>query len=127
MEANPSRNRLRRFAPLLLAAGLFVSLSPLLQNAPSERQVELRLRDPSTIIGLETSWSEGTDADLGLPVQGSSWRFTRGQAPASLRNSVRLPDGTYTLEVTVIRDEDRDMTRRAITLGDAESITVSIH
>ncbi|EYF07888.1 Hypothetical protein CAP_6910 [Chondromyces apiculatus DSM 436] len=115
---------MRRLAPLLLVLGLFIIVGPLLRQTPREHEVELRLATPDTIVGVELTWFEGDESGSQEPLAGGSWRFTQGQAPRSLSTPVRLPDGSYSLEIIVDRTSGRDSARRSIVLGDAERITV---
>ncbi|KYF59203.1 hypothetical protein BE08_40430 [Sorangium cellulosum] len=119
----------RRLAPAILVAGVLLGGSVLFKGLPEEREIELRLDDASTVVQLDVTWtdrsaSEGA-ADV-APVHGSSWRFAEGTAPKALLTKVRLPDGLYNLEIAVARTRGRDVTSRAITLGDASRITFPV-
>ncbi|WP_437641197.1 hypothetical protein [Sorangium sp. So ce854] len=119
----------RRLAPAILVAGVLLAGSVLFKGMPEEREIELRLDDASTVVQLDVTWtdrspSEGA-ADV-APVHGSSWRFAEGTAPKALLTKVRLPDGLYNLEIAVARTRGRDVTSRAITLGDASRITFPV-
>jgi hypothetical protein len=47
-------------------------------------------------------------------------------APRSVHTTVRLPDGSYGVEITVARTQGGGSTRRAISLGDAEQIMLPV-
>jgi hypothetical protein len=115
----------RRLAPLILVGGLLAVGSILLPRLPKEREVEVRLEDAATVVGLDLAWTDATAGD-GISLQGSSWRFAPGTAPRSLHTTVRLPDGAYALEITVDRTLGRDSTRRTIDLGASERITLPV-
>jgi hypothetical protein len=130
--APPRRSLPRRFAPLILVAGVIASAFILIPRLPRERRVELRLEDASTIVGVQIDWlassrrapsPEVTKED---PVQGASWRFAEGSAPPSVTAKVRLPDGPYDLEIVVERVGRADVVHRSITLGDADQITIPV-
>lgn len=121
---------MRRLAPFVLLGGILVASAPLISRLPRERQIELRLDDAATVVGLDLAWidarpSEARGGDDEM-LQASSWRFAPGTAPRTLHTTVRLPDGPYGVEITVARTLGSDSTRRSITLGDAEQITLPI-
>lgn len=120
----PARSRLRRLAPFVLLAGAAVSAISILPHLPRERRLELRLEEPSTIIGVQLDWSTATSGDE--PLQGSTWRFAPGSAPRLLPATVRLPDGSYDVDIRVDRVDQTQTVRRSITLGDADRITVPV-
>jgi len=120
------RSRWRRFAPVIVALGAAAALSQLVPHWPHERQIELRLDHPASVTAVEVAWLRNGDA-----VQGGSWRFAQGAAPPSLTTTIRLPNGAYDVDIEVERsgaevdENDRRLTmRRAITLGDAERISL---
>lgn len=112
-----------RYAPLLLLAGGVGAAYVLVPNMPRERVVELRLDDASTVTGVDVAWAPAGSADA---VQGGAWHFAAGKAPTSIDAPVRLPDGRYTLDVTVERGARREAFHRVITLGDGDRITVRL-
>lgn len=125
----PHRTWMRRIAPLLLAVGLVVGVGPLLQRLPQEREIDLRLEDAATVVGLDLAWINADSSEAqgeGDALQASSWRFTPGTAPRSLRTRVRLPNGAYSVEITVSRTVGGGTTRRSITLGEADRVTLPI-
>ena len=126
MEA-PSTRRvwMRRIAPLLLVAGLGIAVAPLLGSFPREREVDIRVSDAADVVGIDLTWTEAPGGE-GDALQASSWRFAPGTAPRSLRTTVRLPDGAYDVAITVSRTLGSESTHRAITLGDADRITLPI-
>ncbi|MGK3993885.1 hypothetical protein [Sorangium sp. So ce1024] len=119
----------RRLAPAILVAGVLLAGSVLFKGMPEEREIELRLDDASTVVQLDMTWTDRSASD-GVadvaPVHGSTWRFAEGTAPKALLTKVRLPDGRYDLEIAVARTRGRDVTSRAITLGDASRITFPV-
>lgn len=124
--ASPLRARLRRFAPLVLLAGAALSITSIIPRIPRERHLELRLDEPSSIVGVYLDWAP-SDRAGDEPLQGSTWRFAAGSAPRLLPVVVRLPDGSYALEIRVERVGHTQTVRRSITLGEAERITVPVH
>ncbi len=119
---------MRRLAPLILVAGLLVGGSILLPQLPKEREIELRIDDAATVVGLDVAWTDasGRASGEGTSLHGSSWRFAPGTAPRSLVTRVSLPDGSYALEITVDRTLGHGSERRSIDLGDADRITLPI-
>jgi len=121
---------MRRVAPFVLIGGLLVATAPLVPRIPKERDVELRLEDATTVIGLDLAWIDAQPGDAQgqgeEALQASSWRFAPGAAPRSIHTTVRLPDGAYGVEITVARPQGSDSIRRSITLDDAERITLPI-
>ncbi|AUX43096.1 hypothetical protein SOCE26_045370 [Sorangium cellulosum] len=119
----------RRFAPLLLIAGVLLGGRILFSEVPEEREVELRLDEAATVVQLDVTWTDRSSGDgdaAATPVHGSTWRFAEGTAPRSVVSKVRLPDGRYDLEIAVDRSGGRDTTHRAVTLGDADKITLPV-
>ena len=122
--APPARSRLRRLAPFVLLAGAAVSAISIHPHLPREPRLELRLEEPSTIIGVRLDWSTATSGDE--PLQGATWRFAPGSAPRLLPATVRLPDGSYDVDIRVERVDQTQTVHRSITLGDADRITVPV-
>lgn len=119
----------RRFAPLLLVAGAVLAGGVLVDRLPKERHVELRLEDAATVRQLDVIWSEPAARQHGgdvTPVHGSTWRFAEGTAPKSVQTTVRLPDGPYDLQIEIDSTRGRATSRRTITLGDADRITLPV-
>ncbi|WP_437786172.1 hypothetical protein [Sorangium sp. So ce1097] len=119
----------RRLASAILVAGVLLAGSVLFKGLPEEREIELRLDDASSVVQLDVTWTDRSASDGAAdvaPVHGSSWRFAEGTAPKALLTKVRLPDGLYDLEIAVARTRGRDVTSRAITLGDASRITFPV-
>jgi hypothetical protein len=121
-------SRLKRFSPFVLVAGLIASAVYFIPHVPRERQVELRLEDPSAVVGVELSWSaiDNAERNEGEPLGGTTWRFKAGAAPALLKAPAHLVDGRYALEITLDRAGDRAHVRRLITVGDDARITVPL-
>ena len=124
----------RRAAPLLVLAGAGLASLVLVPRVPHERGVGLRLPDAGSVTGLDVAWAPAPRADgAGVatasgeePVQGGSWHFASGAAPATVETRVHLPDGRYELNVTIERGSSREAFRKVITLGDADHILVPL-
>ncbi|MFT3763920.1 MAG: hypothetical protein QM820_00095 [Minicystis sp.] len=113
-----------RFAPLLLLAGGAGAAYFLAPHVPKERTVELRLDDAASVTGVDLAWAPiGNETEA---VQGGAWHFAAGKAPAAIAAPVRLPDGRYTLDVTVERGAAHEDFHRVITVGDTDRITVRL-
>jgi hypothetical protein len=119
--ARPKRSRFVRIAVLLGALGAAALILP---RVPRDREIELRINDPASIVAIDLAWSRDDAAHE--PIRGGSWRFTPGQAPRSLNTSVHLPNGRYALDVTVERTEGRDELHRVIELTDTDHVTIPL-
>jgi hypothetical protein len=99
----------------------------LFPRIPRERHLELRLDEPSSIVGVHIDWT-ATSAPVSSdePLQGSTWRFNPGSAPRLLPATVHLPDGSYAVEIRVDRVDQTETVRRSVTLGDADRIIVPV-
>jgi hypothetical protein len=120
---------MRRLAPFVLVVGCLAATAPLLRHVPRERQLEVRLDNAETVIGLDLAWIEDSKDAPGeddVALQASSWRFAPGAAPRSVHTTVRLPDGPYGVDITVVRTHGGGSTRRAIMLDDAERIMLPV-
>ena len=117
----PKRSRFTRIVVLLGALGAAAVILP---RIPRDRQIELRIEDPTTVVAIDLAWSR--DDSVGEPIRGGSWRFAAGQAPRALTTSVHLPSGRYTVDVTIERTEGRDELHRVIELADADHVTVPL-
>lgn len=113
----------RRFAPLVLLAGAAAAAFTLVPHLPKERQIELRLDEVASIVDVELSFARSAD---GEPVQGNSWHFGAGRAPASLTTSVNLPDGRYEVDISVQRTQERQSIHRVISVGSSDQITIPV-
>ena len=121
------RPRWRRLAPLVLVGGAGAALASLVPHWPHERQVEFRIEDPSTVVGLDVAWMDlAKNRSFGDTVQEGRWNFAPGAAPGAVVATVRLPDGNYEVDVTVKRADGARSLRRTLTLGDGERITVML-
>jgi hypothetical protein len=127
------RSFAHRFAPLILVAGVVAAAAIVIPRVPRERQVELRFEDAATIVGVHLDWvaSTGRSASAAArpeseALQGTTWRFSAGAAPSFVATTVRLPDGSYDLEILVERVGRTDAVRRSLTLGDADRIAVPV-
>jgi hypothetical protein len=104
--------------------GALGAASLILPRVPRDRQVELRVDAPATIVAIDVAWSrDDHDAE---PIQGGSWRFAPGQAPRSLTTSVHVPNGRYAVDVTIQRTEGRDELHRAIDFTDSDHVTIPL-
>lgn len=115
----------RRGAPLLLIAGALAGALLVAPKVPREHRVELRLPDASTVTGVDVAWASAA-APRAEAVQGGSWHFASGSAPAVLDARVHLPDGRYALDVTVERGSAREGFHKVITLGESDHILVPL-
>jgi hypothetical protein len=135
-QAQPRRSLAHRFAPLILVAGVIAAAAIVIPRVPREREVELRFEDAATIVGVHLDWLASTGraasaAARSAPpeseaLQGTTWRFSAGAAPSFVTTTVRLPDGSYDLEILVERVGRTDAVRRSLTLGDADRIAVPV-
>ncbi|WP_437321372.1 hypothetical protein [Sorangium sp. So ce385] len=119
----------RRLAPVILVAGALFAGSVLFKSMPEEREVELKLDDAATVVGLDVTWTDpsaGQRATEAAPVIDSSWRFAEGTAPRTVLTKVSLPDGLYHVEIAVDRKRGHDVTSRTVTLGDSSRITLFV-
>ncbi len=119
--APPKRSRLVRIAVLLGALGVAAVVLP---SVPRDRQIEFRVEDAASVVAIDLTWSR--DEGPGEPIRGGSWRFAPGEAPRSLSQTVHLPSGRYTVDVTVERTDKRDELHRVIELADADHVTVPL-
>lgn len=92
---------LRRFAVLIIVAGGLVAYRFIKPYLPHEHPVAYRFDpDAAAVTELETSWTRA-DAPESEPVSHARYHFDPGTAPRELRATVRAPDGSYLLELTV--------------------------
>jgi hypothetical protein len=117
----PTRSRFARIALLVGALGAAALILPRL---PRERQIDFRIDDTASIVGIELAWSR-EDGD-GEAVQGGSWHFAPGQAPRSLTTTVNVPNGLYAVDIIVERTGGRDELRRVIDLSSTDRVTVPL-
>jgi hypothetical protein len=109
---------------MVFLVGALAAAAVILPRLPHEHQIEFRVEDAPSVVGIELAWSrEDGDAEA---VRGGSWRFAPGQAPRSLTTSVNLPSGRYAVDVTIERTGGRDELHRVIELGDADHVTVPL-
>jgi hypothetical protein len=87
---------------LLVAAGLG-AYAMVDRELPRDRAIVFELGEGATdVTGLEASWTRARkDSDEAYLT--TRWHFARGTAPARLHAQVRLPDGTWDVEVAVER------------------------
>lgn len=121
-------NARRRVATLALVGGGALAAYLLGPHVPRDRTVQLRFESAATVTGVEVAWTPSREAGAREPdaLQGAAWRFGAGTAPARLDMPVRLPDGRYRLDVTVVRGAEQEQFQRPITLGDSDHMTVSL-
>jgi hypothetical protein len=119
--------RRRRFLPLLLIAGVVASLAPLAPHRPQERHVDFRLEDDrASVTRFDVDWTR-LDGDVaGDVVMGSSRGFETGQAPEIVNLTVRLPNGSYALDIRIEHADHTDAIQRRVTLGDADRILIPL-
>jgi hypothetical protein len=116
------QSRWRRFTPLLLVAAAVAVGSILLPKLPREREIELKVADPASIVSVDVSWSAGDE-----PIHGGTWRFSPGKAPAAVISRVSLPDGRYDVDVRVSRVEgDPQSWHRSVDLEKVEHMTLRV-
>jgi len=120
---SPEPPKRRRWAPLILVAGAIAAAVFLVPRLPKQRKVELRLDDASTIVEVELSVARSSD---GEPVQGNTWHFAPGSAPASLLTSMSLADGRYEIDITVQRTDRRQSIHRVIALDNSDQIAIPV-
>lgn len=120
--------RRRRFLSLLLVAGVVASLAPLAPLRSREHQIDFRIDDDvASVTRFDVDWTR-LDGDVaGDLVAGSSRHFERGRAPEIVNVSVRLPDGSYALDVRIEHADRVDAIKRRVHLGDADRITIPLH
>lgn len=118
-----SRPARSSFARLALLVGALGAAAVILPRLPRERQIDFRLEDAASIVGIELAWSheEGGEA-----VQGGSWHFAPGHAPRSLTTTVHLPNGRYVVDVAVERTGGRDDLHRVIDLTSTDHVTIPL-
>ena len=93
---------IRRFAPLLLVAAALGAYAMLDRELPHDRDVVIELGDAPDLTGLEVSWLRARkDSDEAYLT--TRWHFARGAAPSRLNARVRLPDGSWNVEVAIER------------------------
>lgn len=117
----PARSR---FGRLLLLVGALGAAAVILPRLPRERQIDFRIENAASIVGIELAWSR-EDGD-GEAVQGGAWHFAPGQAPRSLTTTVHLPNGRYAVDITVERTDGRDDLHRVIDLTSTDHVTVPL-
>lgn len=95
------RERWRRAAPLVLAAGALLAWSLLGPRLPKDHRVVVRLGEAATRVTLvELAW---TEPGGGEPAAGTSLRFAPGAAPRALETTVHLADGPWDVAIAVER------------------------
>jgi hypothetical protein len=114
----------RRLGFFLLVGGGVLAAAQLLPRWPHERHLSLRLDDPSTVTSVDLAWTrQGYD---GEPSAGSSWRFPAGKAPRRVEGAVKLPNGTYEVEITILRTDSSQTIHRSVALEGADDVVLPL-
>ena len=125
-----SRTWRTRVAPLALVAGAFAVSYAFAPKIPQERRVRFVFRQPASIEGFEATWSSAVSAKApeneADALVTARWSFPRGTNPASVVETVNLPDGAYTLDVSAHRAGRLVASRKAVRLEQASEVTVHI-
>jgi ferric-dicitrate binding protein FerR (iron transport regulator) len=121
----------RRLLPLLLVVAGGICVALLSPHAPRSRSVDFRIEeDHASVVRLDVTWSRvhGDKKGASKPdtVAGGSYRFEPGTAPKIIRTNVRLPNGTYALDITLERADHSASIQRTVTLGDSDQITIPL-
>src|SRR5262249_3035022 len=100
-------------------------------RVPKDRHIDLAIEQPLTVTGVDVTWFRASDADRDgeraeEPLRGASFRYSAGTAPRNINYIVRLPDGSYRVELVVRRGEQAESVWRSVTLGDADQITLRL-
>jgi hypothetical protein len=116
-----------RVARLIALAGVLAVVlatkSLVIPRVPVDRDVEVRLPSPATVLAVDVRWSAaGTSEDIAT----TSLHFSAGSAPASVRTTAHLPDGDYDVAIDVERISGVDSTRRLILLRDSARVTIPL-
>ncbi len=123
-EPSPAPPRRGRYARFVVLGCALAAAALILPRIPRDRQIDFRIEDAPSVIGIELAWSrENGDEEA---VRGGSWHFAPGQAPRSLTTSVHLPNGRYTVDITVERTAGRDELHRVIELDNADHVTIPL-
>jgi hypothetical protein len=118
----PQNRGWRRVAPLFLVAAVAAIGWILLPKLPHEREIELKVKDPASVVSVEMSWASKGDA-----VHGGSWRFDAGKAPPALFSKLSLSDGRYEVDIEVRRAEGPlESWHRSIDLEKVEHMTLRV-
>lgn len=116
-----------KIARLIALAGVLTVVlatkSLVIPRVPVDREVELRLPSPATVLAVDVRWSAvGSNEDIAT----TSLHFPAGSAPASVRTTAYLPDGDYDVAIEVERTSGVDSTRRRILLHDSDRVTIPL-
>jgi hypothetical protein len=126
-EPSKASSRRGRLAKLLIVAGAVVSLAPLSRLWPSEHQVDFRFEDRvADLTRFDVEWTH-LDGDVpGEVVSGSTRYFKLGTAPEIVNVTVRLPNGSYALDIRLEHADHTDAISRRVTLGDPDRISIPL-
>lgn len=126
-----TRSPLLRLAPLVLVAGAVAAASFIVPRVPHQHRVSLRLHAREMVTGVDSAWrplpeGPGTALRREDAMQGGSWHFVAGAAPATIETHVSVPEGRCELEVIVERGAAREGFHRVVSFGDADDILVPL-
>jgi hypothetical protein len=112
----------RRLAPLVLVAGAVAVGFVVKPAIPSDRRVDLRLADRSSIESVELLWLD----DEQQPVRRTVLSFRDSPPPATIGTDLRVPDGDYRLLITVHRPSGSQEIERRVSFRDADNVVVPV-
>lgn len=90
---------------------------------PSTRVVEIEIGDPTSVTSVSMRWLQ---PDTREELVGAEMQFAPGECPARVVRSLSLQDGTFEVEIDVVRRERNNAVRRRVTLSDAERVTFPV-
>jgi hypothetical protein len=107
--------RLKTLAPLILVAGAALSYMVSSRHMAKDHKVTYRfIHDPTDVTELSASWSAANEKDQDS-VAGARFNFAAGKAPKELEANVKLRDGEYFVDLTVLgTGEPRSVRRRVL-------------
>jgi len=122
--------RARRLAPLLLiAAAVLVYFSFIDPSVTSKHTVTFQLSGPvEQVTRIDTVWTrvDAAKNEKNDTVTGGSLFFERGKAPNEVTTIVHAPSGEFSLEVVVVRGDERTTTHQRVTLEGNSKVFVSV-
>jgi hypothetical protein len=100
----------------LVMGGVAVAVA-LGRGWPKERTVRYVLGDYAAITEeLEARWSPEGHEDASGELRTVSFRFRRGSAPRVVTHAVRVPDGTYDVEIALVSAGRHMLIRRRVSV-----------